>query len=384
MRNDEKITAAPLLSPRPFLPGTKKEAPGALADRSVRFFFSGSHAVWNGIRALKLRSDQKILFPSYHCGAELDAVLKAGYSVQFYRVDDRLRIDFDSVARQMDGAAGALFLIHYFGFPQPIDEVLAFCRERSLVMIEDCAHALYSVYRNRPLGTFGEMSIFSLRKYLPVPEGGALRMNGGASLPEEAPSPPGRETLGTLKREIERTLRLRAGMAGRVLLNLERSAVAFLKRGAGLNGGGLPKSLDPSIYFSVEHGHWGISSLTRRIVSGTDHTAVIRRRSENFKRLAVTLRSCRTVRLMFDELPEGVCPWMFPIRVGNPSSLIAHLQSGGMEVAPFWNERHPAFPAHLFPEVGLLRDQVVALPIHQDLDDNLMIALSERVHSWKP
>src|SRR5207245_6549749 len=67
-----------------------------------------------------------------------------------------------------------LYLIHYVGFPGPVQELSVACRARRLLLIEDCAQALLSNCAERPLGSFGDVAIFSIRKTLPVPDGGAL------------------------------------------------------------------------------------------------------------------------------------------------------------------------------------------------------------------
>jgi perosamine synthetase len=51
---------------------------------------------------------------------------------------------------------------HFLGFPQPIDEVKKICGERTLFLIEDCAHALLSYHDGKPLGSYGDVSNFSL------------------------------------------------------------------------------------------------------------------------------------------------------------------------------------------------------------------------------
>ena len=41
-------------------------------------------------------------------------------------------------------------------------------------MLEDCAHAFFGEYENRPLGSFGDYAIASTMKFFPTSEGGCL------------------------------------------------------------------------------------------------------------------------------------------------------------------------------------------------------------------
>lgn len=68
----------------------------------------------------------------------------------------------------------AVLVYHQYGFPQNMDVVLDESRHRGLVIIEDCAHALWSFYHQRRLGTFGEFSLFSFPKFFPLLMGGAI------------------------------------------------------------------------------------------------------------------------------------------------------------------------------------------------------------------
>ena len=63
---------------------------------------------------------------------------------------------------------------HYFGLPQPMAAMRAFCDERGISLIEDCAHAFFGVSDDRPVGSWGDVAIASLTKFFPVPEGGLL------------------------------------------------------------------------------------------------------------------------------------------------------------------------------------------------------------------
>ena len=58
----------------------------------------------------------------------------------------------------------AILITHFLGFPQPIDEIKRICNERNLFLIEDCAHAFLSSYNGNPLGSYGDIAVFSLLK----------------------------------------------------------------------------------------------------------------------------------------------------------------------------------------------------------------------------
>lgn len=55
----------------------------------------------------------------------------------------------------------AIVVVHLFGQPAPMDEILALAAERGLKVIEDCAQAHLAQYRGRPVGLLGDAGTFS-------------------------------------------------------------------------------------------------------------------------------------------------------------------------------------------------------------------------------
>jgi dTDP-4-amino-4,6-dideoxygalactose transaminase len=70
----------------------------------------------------------------------------------------------------------AVIVVHLYGMPAKMDEILAACAEFNVPLLEDAAEALGSTYRGVPCGTFGEMSILSFNgnKIITTSGGGAL------------------------------------------------------------------------------------------------------------------------------------------------------------------------------------------------------------------
>jgi dTDP-4-amino-4,6-dideoxygalactose transaminase len=71
----------------------------------------------------------------------------------------------------------AIVVVHLFGQPAPMDEILALAAERGLKVIEDCAQAHLAQYRGRPVGLLGDAGTFSFyptKNLGGCGEGGAL------------------------------------------------------------------------------------------------------------------------------------------------------------------------------------------------------------------
>src|SRR3954466_12004980 len=158
----------------------------------LRFGYFARNAVWDAIQLLGL-AGKKVLLPAYHHGVELETLLAAGVIPIFYRVDAQMRADFEDARKRSAGAA-AVYVIHYAGFPQDMHAARQLATGLGVPLIEDCALALLSRDGEKPLGSFGDVSVFCLYKTIPVPNGGVLLARGAVAkglvrlLPTTAPA----------------------------------------------------------------------------------------------------------------------------------------------------------------------------------------------------
>ncbi len=385
------LRTRPTLSPSALLGSPRHGAlPPPLDAGSVTFHVKARNGIWQLIRALGLQESDVVLVPSYNCGAELDAVLKAPASVRFYRVDGSARIDVDDLRRAIDQRVRAVIVTHYFGFPQPdLAAIVELCRDNGLVLIEDCAHALYSRHLDRSLGTFGDASVFSLWKTLPMPDGGAVLANRPLLLPGGTATPPLDVSFTPLRVALGAHLEFRFGRAGEVvskvaelLARLGAGTGRFVRRhtaGASID---LEPSPNPHVTFDRSSAAWSMSPASRRIALRSPHVEIARRRRRNYAFLAEKLVGRSGARPLRPTLPDGTCPLAFPLVVDEPSSLLRHLANNGIGAELFWSDFHPAFPAREFPESTYLKTHVVTLPIHQDLDTDLLARVAGATRRW--
>ncbi len=68
-------------------------------------------------------------------------------------------------AKKYSKRSKAIFVYHQYGFPQNLEKIMNFAKEKNLIVIEDCAHALASEYCGRPLGSFGDFALYSFSKW---------------------------------------------------------------------------------------------------------------------------------------------------------------------------------------------------------------------------
>jgi len=322
----------------------------------------------------------EILLPSYNCGVEIDPILNLGADPVFYRITKNLLVDIDDLFEKMTGKVKAILVTHFLGFPQPIDKIKEICVKKNLYLIEDCAHALLSTPNGKPLGSYGDISIFSLLKTLPVPNGGLLVTNNGKINRTHSSKKPNsfvtafyaaellkKKTAGNNNFLKEHALSILFNSVYYSLFSTRLVLAGFRKY---LNPRGL-YLVKPDSYLFVEGlRSWGISGLSHRIINKTDLEQIREARRRNFEYLLDYFIKNERGILPFKELPLGVCPLFFPIILESAEKrgkLYETLKNRGVTTHPWWDRFHPAVPWDEFPDAVYLKTRLFGFPVHQDL-----------------
>jgi perosamine synthetase len=328
----------------------------------LRYRYFARNAVWDAVQLLGL-AGKKVLVPAYHHGVELETLLAAGVHPVFFRVDSQMRADFEDAKAKAAGAA-ALYVIHYAGFPQDMHAARQLANELGVPVIEDCALALLSRDGEKPLGSFGDLSVYCLYKTIPVPNGGALLARGDYAKKLDLLSPVQPPSLAStashLIGSMLSNLELRTGEVGRRARQAMRDAGRWAVRHTNLE-----RVSTGTQHFNIDDVHLGMSAASHLVLRNQDTAGIVERRRRNYFLLYAMLRDVAPP--VTGELKPGVCPLFYPMPVEDKAGAMARLLARGVETVDFWRVRHPAVPHGLFPEVDRLRERVLELPVHQDL-----------------
>ncbi|MBI4609205.1 MAG: DegT/DnrJ/EryC1/StrS family aminotransferase [Candidatus Rokubacteria bacterium] len=354
---------------------TAEHAPFPLNAPKRAYFYRARNAIYHLFRALGGQNGKTVLVPDYHSGNEVWAIRAAGAAIRYYRVGRNLEPDLEYLRRVCRSAdPGALFIIHYLGWPQPVKELLALCQERGMLLIEDCALSLLSETRGRPLGTFGQYAVFCLYKSLPLPHGGLLVQNDHVleELTRLELKPCGVASVAGRTAELMlEWLRARSDSPARMLFSLKRGT------GRVLTALGVDRLPVGEIGFDLSSVNVGISPLNLGLLRRFDYEAIRRRRRENFRRLREKLVGKAT--LLDKELEEGVCPLFFPILVPDKRFAARALRERGIAAVEFWNYGDPGAEGKEFADARFLRAHVLELPIHQDITPAQVSYMADQV-----
>jgi len=138
---------------------------------------NGTAAIDLAVEALDIGPGDEVILPTFTIISCVHQVLRAGATPVFIDADpETWCMDVSSIERKIGPRTRAIMAVHIYGIPVDMEPVLELARARNLRVIEDAAEAHGQTYRDRPCGSFGDISTFSFypNKLITTGEGGMV------------------------------------------------------------------------------------------------------------------------------------------------------------------------------------------------------------------
>jgi len=168
-----------IISSRPY-PCLKVLPPKKGFDLSDLIFFDlGRSALLFGFIRLGLIKGDSIILPAYMCSSAIQPLIDYGFKLIYLDIDQSLGLSESGVLKTIlkHKSIKALLVVHYFGITKNIDTIISICRQYEIKVVEDASHSFMSQMLRNKISINSDAEIFSMRKSLPVIDGGALRIN---------------------------------------------------------------------------------------------------------------------------------------------------------------------------------------------------------------
>ena len=141
---------------------------------------SGTAALEIAIRSLGLKKNDEVIMPSFTIISNAMAIVKS--SAKPILVDVNLstwNIKLEDIEKKITKKTKCLMIPHIYGLSNDMDEIMKIAKKYNLYVIEDAAEVLGLKYKNKPCGSFGDISILSFyaNKHITTGEGGMLLTN---------------------------------------------------------------------------------------------------------------------------------------------------------------------------------------------------------------
>lgn len=140
----------------------EKELSGYLNCKYVVTTNSGTDALIISMSQLNLSPGDEVLIPSFTFFATAEAIMHFGLKPVFVDIDlATFTVKYDSLVENLTDNTKAFIPVHLFGKSSLSTEIIDFCKEKNIKIIEDCAQSFGSKYEEIFLGNIGEMGAFS-------------------------------------------------------------------------------------------------------------------------------------------------------------------------------------------------------------------------------
>ena len=152
-------------------------------DSHVAVLNSGTAAIHLALILLDVRIGDNVLCSSFTFAASTNPIVYLGAKPVFidsekdtWNMCPTLLENAIIELSLKDEKPKAIILVHLYGYPAKMHEILAISKKYNIPLIEDAAEAIGSSYNGIPLGTFGDLGVFSFNgnKIITTSSGGAI------------------------------------------------------------------------------------------------------------------------------------------------------------------------------------------------------------------
>ena len=137
---------------------------------------SGTAALRIALAALGISKNDEVITQSFTFVATVEAIVESGAKPICTEIDDTLNMCPRDLIKKITKKTKAIILVHMLGSPGKISEIKRICKKKKIFLIEDTAWGIGGKYKNKFLGTVGEIGTFSFdfAKTVTTGEGGML------------------------------------------------------------------------------------------------------------------------------------------------------------------------------------------------------------------
>lgn len=334
-----------------------------ILDAGELFFTrNGRGAIGIAGQALKNPERNVILIPAYHCPALVEPFIWLDYEIHFFPVQPDLSVDPDMLRKLIaKTSATHCVVIRYFGFSQNVEEIVQLLSETGLLIIEDCAHALFEFIRSvQRKDERVSATICSINKILPTIDGGALNLNH-------------RQSSGLRQTSWDDEAKAIAYLMGipQWIDSLKKKRQPAVATGTKATICAPPRT--GFRYFSPEDISAGSYRHTKLILEKSNLERIKRRRRKIFEQLAKNINNPQVGSPLYTELGDSV-PYVFPFLLEDERHFDT-LRKQGIQILR-WEELADSDCAI---SKGY-RSRLIQLPCHQQLTDQQIDTMIDTIN----
>ena len=138
---------------------------------------NGTAALEVAVQALGISEGDEVIMPAFSIISCAMAVTKLGAVPVLIDSDSHTwNMNVDEIEDKITPKTKAIMIVHLYGLPVEVDQILVLAKKYNLKVIEDAAEMHGQTYKGKPCGSFGDISTFSFypNKHITTGEGGMV------------------------------------------------------------------------------------------------------------------------------------------------------------------------------------------------------------------
>lgn len=160
-----QVINSKILVDGPFQNKVEKIIKKKINSKSISLTQSCTHALEISSILLNIKKNDEVIMPSYGYVSLSNAIVLRGGKPVFAEIDpNTLNINPKDIEKKITKKTKAIYIIHYAGNACDMEEILKIKKKYKLFLVEDAAHAFLGKYKNKYLGTIGDIGVFSFHE----------------------------------------------------------------------------------------------------------------------------------------------------------------------------------------------------------------------------
>ena len=173
----ECIDTGWISSEGPFVERFEKNFASRLGRKHAIAVTNGTAAIDAAIEAIEIGNGDEVILPAFTIISCILQIVRSGATPVLVDSDPiTWNMDVNQIESKITKKTKAIMVVHIYGLPVDMDPVIEICKKHKLKLIEDTAEQIGQFYKNKPCGSFGDISTMSFysNKHITTGEGGMI------------------------------------------------------------------------------------------------------------------------------------------------------------------------------------------------------------------
>ena len=259
--------------------------------------------------------DKSVMLPIYTCDTAIQPFIDEGWKVYFYRINKDLTINIENFQCVYEKINPKIVFVHsFFGFDTIGNDysLLEQCKFKGSIIVEDMTQSLFSDHYL----SFADYYVTSFRKFLAIPDGGALISSNDIKLLNIKPAD---ETIADVALEA---------------FDLKKNY--FVSEDKKLKEQFREKYQELNCLIGKNDSLKGISDISYRIINSCDRLSISSTRKCNYTFIYDSLNEYTWLKPVLPKIKDEICPLYLPVYVENRKELQSFLADRNIYCPVIW------------------------------------------------